>query len=346
MLMSLLPGLRDLRAPLAAGYLWLAGIWLLLIDSIPVSSKATGILKNIYALTHDLGRGTTLAAITFIAYLIGSVLSVSADGRIVSRGSTLTVILKDVSLRPFRPRGGNFTYSEGLKWASLRVSAKVLNDVRTSLDRIRNSFPDLGLIEIGEHGVIGNSDEEKALYEWYGLKPGKLPEKFGWVDRVWDYAALSMVSGLNSEMRPLVTSLRVSSPPLFDQYDRARGEAEFRLSVAFPLALITGVLSWKWTPLWIIILPGIVMLIKSGLRRARDASDVIGQAALAGYITPSHWVGRDTRPSDAMRLALTEAFREPGSVYFSKPDKDSINIVLKWLINHPDGDPAKIFKLD
>ena len=29
MLVNLLPGLRDLRAPLSAGFIWLLGIWLL-----------------------------------------------------------------------------------------------------------------------------------------------------------------------------------------------------------------------------------------------------------------------------------------------------------------------------
>ena len=83
MLMNLLPGLRDLRAPLAAGYLWLIGLWLLLVDAVPSRSKATGVVAHVYTLTHDLGHGVVLAAISFAAYLVGSILSVNADGPMV-----------------------------------------------------------------------------------------------------------------------------------------------------------------------------------------------------------------------------------------------------------------------
>ena len=49
MLASLLPGLRDLRAPLAAGYVWLAAGWLYFAPQLPASvNEADGVLKDIY----------------------------------------------------------------------------------------------------------------------------------------------------------------------------------------------------------------------------------------------------------------------------------------------------------
>jgi hypothetical protein len=49
MLLNLLPGLRDLRAPLAAGYLWLAAGWLFFAPKLlDLQNNGEGVLKDIY----------------------------------------------------------------------------------------------------------------------------------------------------------------------------------------------------------------------------------------------------------------------------------------------------------
>ena len=45
-LMNLLPGLRDLRAPLAAGYLWLAVIWLLAAERCISTRRGVGTTRR------------------------------------------------------------------------------------------------------------------------------------------------------------------------------------------------------------------------------------------------------------------------------------------------------------
>lgn len=75
MLASLLPGLRDLRTPLAVGYLWVVALWLLLHDWWPESVEAaTGPTKFLYELSAPLGSAATLAALSFVVYLLGSML--------------------------------------------------------------------------------------------------------------------------------------------------------------------------------------------------------------------------------------------------------------------------------
>jgi len=50
-LANLLPGLRNLRAPMSAGYLWLATSWFLLVPILPRSEKeATGAIADVYGL--------------------------------------------------------------------------------------------------------------------------------------------------------------------------------------------------------------------------------------------------------------------------------------------------------
>jgi hypothetical protein len=72
MLASLLPGLRDLRAPLAAGYLWLVAGWLYFAPQLPVSvNDAQGVLKDIYRVVDVSGPVAIAAGLTFAAYMVG-----------------------------------------------------------------------------------------------------------------------------------------------------------------------------------------------------------------------------------------------------------------------------------
>jgi hypothetical protein len=72
MLASLLPGLRSLRAPLAAGYIWLLSAWLL-ADDLPPREEATGLVRRLYELEGVVSEIGTVVALSFVAYLIGSV---------------------------------------------------------------------------------------------------------------------------------------------------------------------------------------------------------------------------------------------------------------------------------
>jgi hypothetical protein len=72
MLANLLPGLRDLRAPLAAGYLWLAAGWLYLAPQLPASANdAKGVMKDIYRVVDASDPITIAASLTFAAYMLG-----------------------------------------------------------------------------------------------------------------------------------------------------------------------------------------------------------------------------------------------------------------------------------
>jgi hypothetical protein len=77
MLTSLLPGLRDLRTPLATGYLWLTALWLCLGSSIPDTSEFSGFAEKTLNLASSFPDSALLAALTFVAYLLGTTLTVN-----------------------------------------------------------------------------------------------------------------------------------------------------------------------------------------------------------------------------------------------------------------------------
>jgi hypothetical protein len=79
MLANLLPGIREVRAPLAAGYLWLLTLWVALEPVLPDERGATGVVESLYRLADGLSSVGVGVAVSFAAYLVGS-LSISLFG--------------------------------------------------------------------------------------------------------------------------------------------------------------------------------------------------------------------------------------------------------------------------
>src|SRR5688572_3660556 len=75
MLANLLPGLRELRTPLAIGWIWLIALWIASGRILP-SSEDTGIelLRQAFSTAALLGQATVIGALSFVAYLLGSLL--------------------------------------------------------------------------------------------------------------------------------------------------------------------------------------------------------------------------------------------------------------------------------
>lgn len=76
MLPNILPGLREIRAPLAAGYLWLFAAWLRFGQRFDALTSSTSSGSEVALLARDaisslgtVGRGI---ALSFVAYLVGS----------------------------------------------------------------------------------------------------------------------------------------------------------------------------------------------------------------------------------------------------------------------------------
>jgi hypothetical protein len=68
-LAGVLPGLREIRAPLAAGYLWFLFGWLVVGDDV---GAAGGVLGRLVDLGGNLAPGAVAVAASFAAYLVGS----------------------------------------------------------------------------------------------------------------------------------------------------------------------------------------------------------------------------------------------------------------------------------
>jgi len=63
MLINLLPGVRDLRTPLAVGYVLLITVYLSVADRLVTWAAAPGVVKDVGKLAARAGAGPTLAAV-------------------------------------------------------------------------------------------------------------------------------------------------------------------------------------------------------------------------------------------------------------------------------------------
>lgn len=72
MLSSIVPGIRELRAPLAAGYIWLLFAWLIIEPSCTVGAREEGICRLLTGLVAPLDALGLGLAVSFLAYLVGS----------------------------------------------------------------------------------------------------------------------------------------------------------------------------------------------------------------------------------------------------------------------------------
>lgn len=134
MLASILPGLREIRAPLAAGYLWLVTAWLLLHDRVDTGTDAPGAVEALQELRDAIGVGGVAAAATFVAYLLGALWEPLSAGV----AEALWVVRRRVSsrrarLRMVKPHAAYLDVPEAVR---LYVENRTLEeDVQEGLER-------------------------------------------------------------------------------------------------------------------------------------------------------------------------------------------------------------------
>lgn len=90
MLASLLPGLRQLRAPLIAGALCIASLFLMLYESSRTSLAQEDLSAGLEALSDLLGAQGRLAALSVVTYLVGAGV-VALVGALRRRGHLLAL---------------------------------------------------------------------------------------------------------------------------------------------------------------------------------------------------------------------------------------------------------------
>ena len=298
MLTSVLPGLRELRAPLAAGFTWLAALWVIFSRHIVDATSKDGTLigRSTSALS-ELGAGGLIAGASFVAYIVGSTLIPMSRPPVgfahwVRRQDPhdwLDLPSRDVGpndrewlnlqlnrlqrllypgVKAEKDRHGSVgervanlltrAYDKG--WTVPAVASSIYTGSPRRDRRIIDDFPD-PRVHHDSGGVWGTDVSEKRLHA-------------------------ALIEAIDEESESLAINLEVAQPAVFQRFDRLRGEASLRLGLVLPVASLSVALAFAYERWWLVsalLLPAVMFV--QGCRRYFEAEDVIARAIEQNYIT-------------------------------------------------------------
>lgn len=292
MLAQILPGFRDFRTPLVTGYLWLLSTWILLGKPIPSKGRKEGLLGMVNALSEYLSGAAVLAVLSFLAYLIGLLLA--ADFKV------LTALVRRFGWTRFSTLAADGkTTSKFMRISEMNDHERLVGtDAGSTMQRLiseasaRVEKREVDLEAIyGEYSIAAPQGEEDNKY-W--------DQASGDPDRIDDVRrkgillnlAPKLLSDMEAEIPILATKLQAENKDLYDSYSRDKSEAEFRLSVALPIAaasILTLVFGLAVNPVlnFFIGVAGLmtaVVLLRKGWIRSQEATSVIITALEIGTI--------------------------------------------------------------
>ncbi|WP_133185588.1 hypothetical protein [Arthrobacter sp. Bz4] len=299
MLAQILPGFRDFKTPLITGYLWLVVVWIGFGMPIPSKDESTGGMGMINWLTGYTSTATILAVLSFVAYVVGILVSIDVKlaTRLVMRyGFTLERQLNENQKRVWKrlPHRENVSYRRSLAHESGSTLLKILWEAFSRVEA--RNVPWYPLLKEYNLPVMDEEDYNERVQ----TEAGDRTE----ADRQIRKEALRTLSPrllqeMAEDIPVLATKLQEKNKDLFDSYDRDRSEAEFRLSIALPIAVLS-------VELFILGLGGdvvlgsvaavvglvaSVVLLRKGWLKILDSTSVVVTALEIGTIS-SHVIER------------------------------------------------------
>jgi hypothetical protein len=271
MIASLLPGLRDLRTPLAAGYLWIVGLWLLIHQHVPKTvGNATGPIRSLYELGNIVGSTASLAALTFVAYIIGSLLSFRLGTTTNSVFRVLVKMWTGGALPVDLSNMLQIFFNGALAGQALRELSVLLSG------RFREAGPYLQQDDLRE--ILLNRD--LSLNRSSDLRRISDADTFEDLIRAYQFAIIDELSAVGIQ-------LQARNRDFWDTYDRLQSEAHFRLAVSPPMVVIFCTLAAESGQfLWLALLVIPIILISSSIRTSIVASSTLIQAIALKMVEP------------------------------------------------------------
>jgi len=276
-LTSVLPGLRELRAPLSAGFLWLLALWFGVEPSLPVAKDASGAVASAYRLSGVLSVIGLAAALTFAAYIVGS-LSVFLFSSLLRSGMSTSLVT----------RRGRFDALTSRSRRSLRLigsdSREKLGDALglsrvTVADLVQEASVAAGGFSVEELESFGPS---KIFSEGPGGPPPEAPEIV---------AERLIKERIVADLRDILdVRLLGRDPELYSRLDRGEAEVSFRLAVVPPVLALAVVLGIRLSPptSLLVIFVGLTSaagLVLDAVRQQRQCYELVLALLADGRLT-------------------------------------------------------------
>jgi hypothetical protein len=273
-LSNALPGVRDVRAPLIAGYIWLLCAWLIATPDInhrPNDQPGAAL----WDLADDVGRFGVALAVSVVAYLIGSVSQEASDA--------VRKLVRDFH-RDVEPYGDDEDLSprisvvgtpEERDWARIRLVEEYMRGSE-AVEAIKDRLPEPEYADFRKQ--LTNRIERSA-------------------------------AAIDAELDLPATLLVGEQEQLFAEVDRLKSEADLRLTVAAPLLALVVLMALNASPWWLIAAPCLLVLVRQGLRREGESRKVMGDALGRAVVQSSALAGL----SDAITTFVERVERRAAS---------------------------------
>lgn len=302
-LANFLPGVRELRAPLAAGYIWLLSVWLIVEPHVASRSKATGALAALYKLGDALSAVGLGVVISFIAYLLGTL---SIGMWEAPLRAAMSVWPRLVSLLRPLPRS---------RWVETEISGLV---PRLESPRLSSR---------GSRSIVTLSEtvlqRQRRAAEWERIPWGRFlaeddfrrqERKLGDLmrsdgDGESETINVGILAGQVVDELDLVEARLMSDEPeLFNYVDRSRAESELRLAIIPPLVVLAGVLAIQDSVSWLVAVLPLVVFFQQAVGLLQRSGDRLADALLNGKVKAPVLEGLELAASEDLN-----AKRERGS---------------------------------
>ncbi|MGW5279462.1 hypothetical protein ACWERI_08400 [Streptomyces collinus] len=267
MLMTLLPGLRELRTPLACGYIWLLSMWIAFHGKIPSRREATGIARAIYDLSGQTGKPATLAAVSFLAFIIGSIVEIRAVTFFTWTLAAFHAVLSYNILG--RNRESGYIYIDRLTVGSAwrpTVYATTFNALEDFIHRSTLETGSTPRPQPRADSINTDSDDRFS------------PATLG-------FTVEEMTALVTLRERPqLATKLHLENAELYGDYDRRAAEADFKLNIGIATLVLFFAICGRGTYGAAAGTLVTIVLIWRSLSALRSSNDVLIQSLIARKI--------------------------------------------------------------
>lgn len=314
MFSTLLPGVRELRAPLVTGALWAAVVWLVIGHAVATSGASRSLARRFEGL--EVPTSAWLVVGAFMTYLIGSLLVVRASPFTWLTETSLVRTLRwkiDMLnegkparrpiLRPATWFWGKWVLDGRFEWlstAGFESSERLLPVRGWLLNEFDTSWAD-GRVPV-TRGFEGGCMPPSGFEAFYDAKSVEDCTVYGDGFDLRESLAEGFVQEVLRERDAVEVCIHTRFPSVYAEIERLRAEGELRLSIFWPLMTLIIVLAVQWTPWAVVLLFLPPWLARDGFRRLRQAADQTWGVLMAREVT--------SPTLEAMKAAKDDACRD------------------------------------
>jgi hypothetical protein len=296
-LSNALPGFRELRAPLAAGYIWLLAIYVAIEPHVPDAKHAHGLYATLLHLRDAASSVGLAVAVSFAAYLVGAI-SEGVLGRFWQE-DRLASVGSPIWAAPYTSKGKDALEAEvlahGRRLGEVQPPSAPYGWATPFVTNIASDSPELNSL-IEEYRVSSDPFPGIAGDLVYVYVPFAYRRDSPWrqdhlvkPNEAWAAVSKFLSDRVVRDFRLMRIRLMGKETELFAVADRLQAEAEFRFAIVPPLAAlaiaVASRVEWYVGLVVLILTAGTLWtLARQGILRLRQSGDTLLDALRVGRV--------------------------------------------------------------